>query len=109
MKKLFSTILALSLLFSVNVHAEEEVLRCALKTKIDEPDIRAEVEVNLKKKMLWVDGDKYNIILIGDRAIKAESDNGNVKISIDRYDGRMSLQAASSNFMGYCKKFNKIF
>ena len=101
--------MALSLLFSVNVHAEEEVLRCALKTKIDEPDIRAEVEVNLKKKMLWVDGDKYNIILIGDRAIKAESDNGNVKISIDRYDGRMSLQAASSNFLGYCKKFNKIF
>ena len=109
MKKLFSTIMVLGLLLSGNAFAEEEVLRCALKTKIDEPDIRAEVEINLNKKMLWVDGDKYNIILIGDRTIKAESDNGNVKISIDRYDGRMSLQAASSNFLGYCKKFNKIF
>ena len=108
MKK-FLGIIVLGLLLSGNAYAKEEVLRCSLKTKIDGPDIRTEVEVNLSKKMIWVDGNKYNIILIGERVIKAESDNSNVKISIDRFDGLMSLQAASSNFLGYCKKFNKIF
>ena len=49
------------------------------------------------------------IILVGDRAIKAESDNGNVKISIDRFDGYMSYTAASTSLIGYCKKFSKIF
>jgi len=47
--------------------------------------------------------------LIGERAIKAESENGNVRISIDRFDGFMTLEALSSKFGGYCKKYKKIF
>ena len=108
MKKLLG-IVVLSLLLSENAFAKEEVLRCDLKFALDEPNIRAEVEINLDKKMLWVDGNKYKIILVGDRAIKAESDNGNVKISIDRFDGYMSYTAASTSLIGYCKKFSKIF
>ena len=108
MKKLLG-IVALGLLLSGNTYAKEDVLRCGLKAKLDEPDIRAEVEVDLDKKMLWVDGNKYNIFLIGDRAIKAESDNGNVKISIDRFDGYMTFEVASTHLAGYCKKFSKIF
>jgi len=108
MKKLLG-IVVMGLLLSGNAYAEEEVLRCGLKNKLDEPDIRTEVEIDLDKKMLWVDGNKYKINLIGDRAIKAESDNGNVKISIDRFDGFMSLQALSSSFGGYCKKYKKLF
>ena len=109
MKKLFSTILVICSLLGGNAFAKEEVLRCDLKFAPDEPGMRAEVEINLDKKMLWFDGDKYNIILLGDRAIKAESANGNVKISIDRFDGYITFKAASSNFIGYCKKYNKIF
>ena len=108
MKKLLG-IIVLGLLLSGNAYAKEEVLRCDLQFALDEPDIRAEVEINLNKKMLWFDGDKYNIILLGDRTIKAQSDNGNVKISIDRFDGYITFKAASSNFIGYCKKYNKIF
>ena len=109
MKKLLG-IVVLGLLLSGSVYAKEEVFRCNLDSQTQK-DIRAEVEINLNKKMLWVDGDKYNIILIGDRQIKAESDNGNVKISIDRFDGYMSFQSATSSggFIGYCKKFDKLF
>lgn len=107
--KIFLSFVIILVLFSFNAFAKEEVLRCDLKISLNEPDIRAEVEINLDKKMLWFDGDKYNIILIGDRAIKAQSDNGNVKISIDRFDGYITFKAASSNFIGYCKKYNKIF
>ena len=108
MKKLLG-IMVLGLLLGGNAYAKEEVLRCDLKFAPDEPGMRAEVEINLDKKMRWCDGDKYNIILLGDRAIKAESANGNVKISIDRFDGYITFKAASSNFIGYCKKYNKIF
>ena len=108
MRKLFGIVL-LGFLFSGNANAKEEILRCDIKYALDEPNIRAEVEINLDKKMLWVDGNKYKIILVGDRAIKAESDNGNVKISIDRFDGYMSYTAASTSLIGYCKKFSKIF
>ena len=109
MKKLFSTILVLGLLFGGSASAKEDVLRCALKNKLDEPDIRTEVEIDLDKKIIWVDGSKYKINLIGERAIKAESDNGNVKISLDRFDGFITLEALSSKFGGYCKKYKKIF
>ena len=109
MKK-FLGIFVLGLLLSGNAYAREEVFRCNLDSRTQK-DVRAEVEINLNKKMLWVDSDRYNIILIGDRKITAESDNGNVKISIDRFDGYMSFQTATSSggFIGYCKKFNKLF
>ena len=109
MKKLLG-IVVLGLLLSGNAYAKEEVFRCNLDSQMQK-DLRAEVEINLNKKMLWVDGGKYNIILIGDRQIEAESDNGNVKISIDRFDGYMSFQTATSSggFIGYCKKFDKLF
>jgi hypothetical protein len=102
-------ILAFVFLFSGNAYAKEDVLRCALKNKLNEPDIRTEVEIDLDKKILWADGSKYKINLIGERAIKAESENGNVRISIDRFDGFMTLEALSSKFGGYCKKYKKIF
>jgi hypothetical protein len=86
--------------------AKEDVLRCALKNKLDEPDVNRN---DLDKKIIWVDGSKYKINLIGERAIKAESDNGNVKISLDRFDGFITLEALSSKFGGYCKKYKKIF
>ena len=110
MKKLLG-IVVLGFLLGGNAYAKEEVFRCSLNNKLDAPEIRTEVEINLNKKMLWVDANKYNIILIGDRKITAESDNGNVKISIDRFDGYMSFQTASSSggFIGYCKKFDKLF
>ena len=102
-------ILVLCFLFSVSAYSKEDVLRCALKNKLDEPEIRTEVEIDLDKKIIWVDGSKYKINLIGERAIKAESDNGNVKISLDRFDGFITLEALSSKFGGYCKKYKKIF
>jgi len=108
MKKLVG-VLALCLLVSGNAYSKEDVLRCALKNKLDEPDVRTEVEIDLDKKIIWVDGSKYKINLIGERAIKAESDNGNVKISLDRFDGFITLEALSSKFGGYCKKYKKIF
>ena len=90
-------------------YAAEEVLRCGLKSKLNEPETRSEVEIDLDKKLLWVDGSKYSIFLVGERAIKAETDNGNVKISIDRFDGFMTLKVASTSLAGYCKKYNKLF
>ena len=109
MKKLLR-IVVLGLLLSESAYANEEVFRCDLSNKIAS-QIRAEVEINLDKNMLWVDANKYNIILLGERKITAESDNGNIKISIDRFDGYMSFQTAGSSagFVGYCKKFYKLF
>ena len=111
MKKLFSIILFLGLILSGNAYAKEDVLRCSIKflSELKEPDIRMEVEIDLDKKKMWVDGDKFNIKLIGERAIKAENSTGNVKISIDRFDGYLTMEALSSRYAGYCKKYKKIF
>jgi len=111
MKKLFSIILFLGLILSGNAYAKEDVLRCSIKflSELKEPDIRMEVEIDLDKKKMWVDGDKFNIKLIGERAIKAENSTGNVKISIDRFDGHVTMEALSSRYAGYCKKYKKIF
>jgi len=65
MKKIF-LVLLFSVLFSANAYAKEDVLRCALKNKLNEPDIRTEVEIDLDKKILWADGSKYKINLIGE-------------------------------------------
>ena len=110
MKKLLS-ILVLSLLLSGNAYAKEDVLRCSVKflSELKEPDIRMEVEIDLDKKKMWVDGDKFNIKLIGERTVKAENSAGNVKISIDRFDGHVTMEALRSRYAGYCKKYKKIF
>ena len=108
MKKLLS-ILVLSLLLSGNAYAKEDVLRCSLKMQ-DEPAIRMEIEIDLDKKKMWVDGEKFKINMIGERAIKAESDpGGNVKISIDRFDGFITWESLIAKFIGNCKKYKKIF
>ena len=108
MKKLLLTIL-FTLVLSGGASADEIVLRCDLKTRVDDPGVRTEVEIILKKKIVYVDGDKYNITLVGERSIRAESDNQYVQISIDRFDGFMYFQTDNSKFAGYCKKYNKIF
>ena len=102
-------IIILSSLLSGHVFAEEEVLRCILKDQTDSTGKRSEVEINLEKKMLWLDSFQYKIFLVGDRMIKAGSDNADIQISIDRFDGFMTLKNGSLITTGYCKKFNQIF
>ena len=109
MIKKFLGILFLVFLVNGHVFAEEEVLRCILKDQTDSTGKRSEVEINLDKKMLWLDSFQYKIFLVGDRMVKAGSDNADIQISIDRFDGFMTLKNGSSTTKGYCKKFNKIF
>ena len=102
-------IIILSSLLSGHVFAEEEVLRCILKDQSNSEGERSEVEINLEKKMLWLDTFQYKIFLLGERTIKAGSDNADIQISIDRFDGFMTLKNGSSTTTGYCKKFIQIF
>ena len=102
-------IIILSSLLSGHVFAEEEVLRCILKDQSNSEGERSEVEINLEKKMLWLDTFQYKIFLLGDRTIKAGSDNADIQISIDRFDGFMTFKNGNSTTTGYCKKFNQIF
>ena len=109
MKKLFSTILVLGLLLSGNAYAET-VLRCEIDPEWNSE--RVTVEINLKKKILFMNDYSYDIETIGDRAIVAKKDNKIIKL--DRYDGYIKLigfstSSGSQEFDGYCKKFNKIF
>ena len=102
-------IIILSSLLSGHVFAEEEVLRCILKSQSNSEGERSEVEINLEKKMLWLDTFQYKIFLLGDRTIKAGSDNADIQISIDRFDGFMTFKNGDLTTTGYCKKFNQIF
>ena len=108
MKKLLS-ILVLSFLFSGSASAET-VLRCEIDPEWNNE--RVTVEINLKKKILFMNDYSYDIETIGDRAIVARKDNKTIKL--DRYDGYIKLIGFASNsssqeFNGYCKKFIKIF
>ena len=85
MKKLLS-ILVLSLLFSGSGYAET-VLRCDIDPEWN--NRRVTVEVNLEKKILFMNDYSYNIETIGDRAIIARKDNRTIKL--DRYDGYIKL------------------
>ena len=108
MKKLLG-IIVLGLLLSGNAYAET-VLRCEIDPEWNNE--RVTVEINLKKKILFMNDYSYDIETIGDRAIVAKKDNKIIKL--DRYDGYIKLIGFASNsssqeFNGYCKKFNKIF
>ena len=108
MKKLLS-ILVLSFLLSGNAFAET-VLRCEIDPEWNNE--RVTVEINLKKKILFMNDYSYDIETMGDRAIVAKKDNKIIKL--DRYDGYIKLigfasDSSSQEFNGYCKKFNKIF
>ena len=109
MIKKFLGIIVLVFLVSGHVSAEEEVLRCILKDQPNSTGKRSEVEINLEKKMLWLDTFQYKIFLLGDRTIKAGSENADIQISIDRFDGFMILKNGDLLTTGYCKKFNQIF
>ena len=109
MIKILFGIIILSSLLSGKVFAEEEVLRCILKDQSNSEGERSEVEINLEKKMLWLDTFQYKIFLLGDRTIKAGSDNADIQISIDRFDGFMTFKNGNLTTTGYCKKFNQIF
>ncbi|MDA9202545.1 hypothetical protein N9O46_00155 [Candidatus Pelagibacter ubique] len=108
MKKLLG-IIVLGLLLSGNAYAET-VLRCEIDPEWNSE--RVTVEINLKKKILFMNGYSYDIETIGDRAIVAKKENKIIKL--DRYDGYIKLigfltSSGSKEFDGYCKKFNKIF
>ena len=105
----FLGILVLSLLFGGNVFAET-VLRCEIDPEWNKE--RVTVEINLEKKILFMNDYSYDIETIGDRAIIAKKNNKIIKL--DRYDGYIKLigfstSSGSQEFDGYCKKFNKIF
>ena len=109
MKKLFLSILVICSLLGGNAYAET-VLRCELDPEWNNE--RVTVEINLKKKILFMNDYSYDIETIADRAIVAKKDNKIIKL--DRYDGYIKLIGFASNsssqeFNGYCKKFNKIF
>jgi hypothetical protein len=108
MKKLLLTIL-FTLVLSGNAYAET-VLRCEIDPEWNNE--RVTVEINLKKKILFMNDYSYDIETIGDRAIVAKKNNKIIKL--DRYDGYIKLigfstSSGSQEFDGYCKKFNKIF
>ena len=109
MKKLLG-IIVLGLLLSGNAFAAETVLRCEIDPEWNSE--RVTVEINLKKKILFMNGYSYDIETIGDRAIVAKKENKIIKL--DRYDGYIKLigfltSSGPKEFDGYCKKFNKIF
>ena len=107
MKKVILTFLFLTLFSNVGF-AKDVYLICDMKDR-GKPDFRVEVEINLDEKILYLDDLNYNIVTIDEKIIKAENDKGNIKISINRFDGFMTFSVASSNFAGYCKKYRKIF
>ena len=108
MKKLLG-IVVLGLLLSGNAYAET-VLRCEIDAEWSNE--RVTVEINLKKKILFMNDYSYDIETIGDRAIVAKKDSKIIKL--DRYDGYIKLIgfskiSGSQEFDGLCKKFNRIF
>ena len=108
MKKLLG-IMVLSLLLSGSAYAET-VLRCQIDAEWSNE--RVTVEINLKKKILFMNDYSYDIETIGDRAIIAKKDSKIIKL--DRYDGYIKLigfseSSESQEFDGLCKKFNRIF
>ena len=109
MKKLLGIVVLGLLLISNNSYSKEEVLRCIISNDSGNK-FRYEVEVNLKEKKLYQDGDLFKIVTVGDRTIIAKKETlGTVKL--DRFDGYYVLQYLNNGptVSGYCKKYNKIF
>ena len=102
MKKLLS-IIVLGLLLSGNAYAET-VLRCILGEEFLQQ--RITVEVNLKKKIIHLDDNLFEIETIGERVIIAKRKGSMLKL--DRFDGFIEIKS-ENNFEGYCKKFNRLF
>lgn len=107
MKKVILIFLSLTLFSNVGF-AKDTYLICDMKDR-GKPDFRIEAAIDLDAKILQLDDLKYKIITIDEKIIKAENDKGNIKISINRFDGFMTFSVASSNFVGYCKKYRKLF
>ena len=103
MKKLLG-ILVLGLLFCNVGFAEEIILDCykwGLKELRDTAELRADLkldkidsEIDLKKKILHFDGNKFDIESETQRKIVAKKSNE--RITIDRYDGILVLDDVSS-------------
>lgn len=102
MKKII-LIIIFSFLYISETFANEIILRCE-----DKKSVRYEIEIRLKDKILWLDGTKFNIEMIGDRTIVAEREFVG-KIKIDRFDGFLDMKIGSTIIRGYCKKYNQIF
>ena len=103
MKK-FLAILVLGLLLSSNAYAKEIILNC-YKLDPEELQSRAEIlarisgtkidsEIDLQKKILHFDGNKFDIVLETQRKIVAKKSNE--RITIDRYDGILVLDDEST-------------
>ena len=110
MKKLLE-IVVLSLLCCSTALASEVILRCKVVSDYSGANIRAAVEVNLKKKTIHIDDNLFQITTIGERTIVAKRKTKTLKL--DRYDGYFDLSDSSDDdelYVGYCKKYNiKIF
>ena len=104
MKKLISIII-LGLLLSGNAYAEIVYLRCILDKEF--LNQRVEAEVNLEKKVVYLDNFLLEIKSIEDRKIVAKSKD--VTLKLDRFDGLLEVEGSKDRFSGYCKKYNRIF
>lgn len=92
MKHLLSILIFLS--FISVASADETYLGC---WKSGSDELLYEIDINLDQNKLWIDDYVYEIVLVSDKYIVTDGQNGKGRIIINRYTGELTESLIKSD------------